>query len=280
MFNKFIFSDNEVLSDKTLVLDDYHSGTAALTFVAAEDKVYIGSKYPITRKWFKVSSANAVAATASLRYWDGNQWRSVINLQDGTASSGVPLAASGALSWETDKRYPWVADDTTIDGANHISGFGTTTFYDFYWLELTYSANVSGTLAWFGDVLCTDNQIGDEYPDLLRSNVLTAFEDNKTSWEAQRVAASKLVSQDLKAVMSPAGAAIVLSLESLALACVAKTAEIIFRGLGQGYADSLKDARDEYKRRIEPKHFVQDENGNARPDPVETSSVRVTRLYR
>jgi len=280
MFNKFILSDNSVLSDKSLALEDYHASNVALTLVAGEDVLYVGSKYPITRKFLKVSTANASAASVAVRYWDGSAWRSAVNVQDGTASAGAPLAVSGQLAWETDKRFPWTRDDTTVGGNNKITGFGTTTYQDYFWLEISFSANVTASLAWAGDVLCSDARVGDEYPDLLRANVLEAFETGKTTWEAQRVAASKIISQDLKRLWSPAGASAVLESDQLALACVSKTAEIVFRGLGQGYADSMAAARKEYDARMDKRHFAGDDNANGRADVADVSTIRVTRLYR
>lgn len=279
MLNKYIFSDNGTLSDKTSVLEDYYTGTSALSVVAAEDYLYIGSKLPFTRKYFKVSVANATAAVLTGHYWDGSDWRAVSTLTDDTASAGATLAASGYVSWEADKRYSWRADDTTVNGSTKITGLGTVTLYDMYWLRLTFSGAATPTLAWAGDLFATDSDLGAEYPDLNRSAVKTAYESGKTTWEDQRRVASRLVSQDLKRLSVAEGSQLVLSLDALALATVSKTAEIIFNGL-KGFDEQAKAANAEYRKRIDRQIFVVDTNQNGRLDGEEATTVRVTRLYR
>ncbi len=280
MFNKYVFSDNGSLSDKTPLLEDYHSGTAALTIVATEDKLYLGSKLPFTRKYIKVSSVNVSASIVSARYWDGSAWRSTSSFTDETSLSGVTLAQSGYVSWEADKRWAWKSDDTTANGAARIAELAGVTLYDMYWLELSFSANVAATFAWIGEVFASELELGGEYPDLVRSNIKSAFETGKTSWEDQRVIASKLVSQDLKRIQATASAGLVLARDQLALAAVAKTAEVIFRGLGSGYSESMELARKEYETRMDRKYFALDDNLNGRADGAEVQSVKTTRLYR
>jgi hypothetical protein len=275
VLNKFILSDNTVLSDKTLQLSDFNLDTVTMALVTAEDAIYIGSKYPITRKFFKVGTANVVAASASVRYWDGSNWRSAVNVMDHTKTITAPLARSGYLHWETDKRYVWTRADT-----DDIAALSSVTLYDYYWVEITYDATISAVVPWMGDLFCTDAQLGEEYPDLLRANVLAAFETGKTDWEAQRVAASKLVIQDLKRIWKPNAAESALGPEELTSLTISKTAEIIFRGLGQGYADSKADATAEYDKRLDKRRIDSDDNNNGRADSEDTQASRVTRLYR
>jgi hypothetical protein len=278
MLSKFIYSDNGSLADKTPELDDYYAGTAALTIVAAEDKLYIGSRYPITRKYFKVSTPNSAATSAmSVKYWDGTTWRAATNVIDGSASSGKTFAASGYLSWETDKQYAWVKDDTVVSGSARITGLSATTLYDYYWVQISFSADLTTTLAWAGDLFCSDSDLGAEFPDLVRAAVLGAWTSGKTSWEEQRVVASRLLAQDLKKVW-PAGATGVLGPDQLMLPAVAKTAELIFNGL-DGREAKATEARKEYDKRLDPRQFVTDSNANGREDPAD-SGFRVTRLYR
>ena len=280
MLNKYVLSDNGTLSDKTAALEDYYAGTVALSIVAAEDKLYIGSKLPFTRKYFKVSVANATAAEVSAKYWDGTAWRAVVDFYDGTASAGATLAASGYMTWETDKRYAWRRDDTTQNGSAKITELSTMTLYDYYWLQLTFSGNAAPTLAWAGDLFATDNDLGAEYPDLSRTTVKTAFEAGKTTWEDQRRIASNLVAQGLKRIGAAQSGQLVLPWDQLTLATVSKTAEVIYSAMGQGFEDSMKLAQAEYTKRMDRSFFIVDENQNGALDPSETATVRATRLYR
>ena len=51
MLNRAVLSDNGVLSDRSAALDDYYATNVAVALVAGEDKLYLGSKYPLTRKF-------------------------------------------------------------------------------------------------------------------------------------------------------------------------------------------------------------------------------------
>jgi hypothetical protein len=282
MLNKVIFSDNGTLYDDTAVLDDYVNSITSRSFVAAEDYIYIGSKYPITSKYIKNSGLLA-QGTMSISYWDGSTWRSAVNVYDGTSVIGDPtltMNRSGHISWETDKRYPWVKDDTTKDGVAHITGLGTMTLYDYYWIRLSFTDDFSYIWNWVGDLFCTDDDLGAEYADLTRTAVMSAFEASKQNWEEQRVQASKLVSQDLKRLVSLPGAAQVIGLDQLMLPCVSKTAEIIFRGLGSGYTQAMLDARKEYESRMDPRHFVIDQDANGRLDSSDAARAVVRRMSR
>jgi hypothetical protein len=244
MLNKVIYSDNGTLSDETAILENYVSGAGNKSLVAADDYVYIGSKYPVTSKYIKRTNTGGGALT--LEYWDGTTWRAAVNLQNGSS------AGSGYISWETDKRYGWKRDDTSVDGSERITGLGDVTLYDYYWLRLSWASDHTWDWSWVGDLYCTDDDLGSEFADLTRSAVMTAFETGKTDWEEQRAQASKLVSQDLKRLISLPGAVQVIAREQLMLPTVAKTAEIIFRGLGSGYVQSMEAARKEYESRSRP----------------------------
>lgn len=280
MLNKFIYSDAGSLTDASSLLDDYYAGSLSLVFTAADDKVYLGSKYPFTRKFLKVSTANASASVLSVKYWDGTAWRTATNVQDGTAVAGKTLAQSGYLTWETDKRYSWACDDTTSNGTEKITGLGNTTLYDFYWVEVSLSANVTAALDWAGDVFCTDNDLGSEFPDLNRAEVQHLFSESKSDWEEQRITASRLISQDLKRLMSPGTDQRILGADQLLLPCVSKTAEVIFRALGAGYEKNYETSRDEYKRRMDPSQFVTDQTNEGRASAENVQASRQVSLSR
>ena len=279
MLNKILVSDSGLL-DKTATLDDYNAGTLAVTLTTGTDAIYLGSKLPFTRKYLKLSAVNATASVLTVSYWDGTTWQSAVNVQDGTSPSATSLAQTGYVSWETDKRYAWTRDDTTVSGTEKITGLGDVTLYDMYWVKLSWSANVSATVDWIGDLFCSDTELGAEFPDLNRTAAKEAWATGKTTWEEQRVAASKLVSQGIQAFQVAPEATLVMNTDALMLACVQRTAAIIYAGFGEGYEDSWKAATDEYARRMDRKLFVTDENENGRVDPAETNTVRVTRMSR
>jgi len=63
--------------------------------------LHIGSVLPIESITFYIGTANGVAGTLSVDYWDGTAWQSVSSLVDGTASGGVPFAQTGTVTFST-----------------------------------------------------------------------------------------------------------------------------------------------------------------------------------
>lgn len=281
MYNKIVYSANGVLTDQTAALRDYYANSFSMTVNPATDALYIGSKFPFTRKFLKVltGSANSVASSVQVSYWYGNGWANATDTVDETATAGATLARSGYLSFTPDKRYPWKREDTTVDGQEKITGLGTMTLYDMYWVRIKFSGAVSGSLAWVGDVFCTDADLGSEHPDLLRSNVMTAYKAGKTDWEEQRMVASEVIIGDMKRFGVSSSGETLLSVDQLRRPAVAKTAELVFAGLGKGYEDSVKATRTEYVKRTDPAMFDTDNNLSGMVDPEELG-LKIVRLYR
>jgi hypothetical protein len=277
---KILKSDGSTVTDISTALNDYASGTYALTYTSATDKIYIGCSYPFAHKYFKVSSGNASSATMSIKYWDGTQFRSAADVIDSTVTSGRSLATSGYIQWTPNKQYRWTrAGDTSTETGSGVTGLTSVKLYDLYWLEVTFSANMAATIDWVGDLFCTETDIQVEYPDLLRSNMLTAFSAGKTSWEEQRVRASELLINDLRAHLAIAAGEQVIKREQLKLATISRTAMLAFDGMGQGYADRFAAAEKQYKERSKAPVFETDQNEDGRLSPSE-QGVRVSRLWR
>lgn len=276
---KIFKSTSGTLTDITSELNDYYSGTYALTFTAATDKIFIGSSLPFTHKYLKLSVVSAATSALAVKYWDGTAFRSAANIEDATAVAGKTLAASGYLAWTPDKQYRWVRGDTSNSVGTGITGLTSVSHYDMYWVQLTFSVDLTATLDWLGDLFCSENELKTEYPDLVRSNVLTAYLAGKTTWEEQRVRASELIAKELKGSQVLSNIGQVIKREELNLATVSKTAMIAFSGLGQAYADSFAAAEKEYGKRTKSPIFTLDENEDGRISQDEKAS-RVSRLCR
>ncbi len=275
---KVIYSDNGTLSDFSAHLSGYYGGSNAFTWDSANDALYIGSQYPFTSKYFIQTVANAVAATPSISYWDGVNWRSMSNVMDQTGLAGTPFANSGYLEFMTDKRYHWIKDDTTVNGSENITDLGDVTFYDMYWVKITYSANISMTLSWVGEMFCTDDDIGGLFPHLVDSTFIDDWESGKTTWEEQRIIATESVVQHLRNIHlnSPN---LLLDKAELSLATAYWTVGMIYQAMGSGLREASDEAFVEAKNLLKNLKLTKDLNHNGREDPGERQ-IRVTRLTR
>ena len=247
MDRRFIYSNNGTLSDYSVQLENYHSGSLTCTLVAAEDAIYIGSRLPFNHLYFKVDTANSNASVMSISYYSGNGWTSVVDIIDETSSGGKSLAQSGFVTWTPNKNTGWHREDT-----ENITALSDVTIYDLYWLKISFSADLSADvdLSWCGQIFADDNDLGSEYSDLARSAMISAFETGKTTWQEQHVTAAQVIVQDLIGKGLIIEKEQILERNDFKLAAVSKCAEIIYGGLGDDYKDNKEAARNEYRSRL------------------------------
>ena len=63
--------------------------------------MYAGFILPVSKIKYYVSTANTTASTSSVDYWDGSGWAPVTSYVDNTIDTGVSLAVTGALSFDS-----------------------------------------------------------------------------------------------------------------------------------------------------------------------------------
>lgn len=266
MDKRIIFSNNGTLEDFSIELNKYESGNKTMEFVAAEDKLYIGSRLPFNSFFIKMSTANTNASTMSVDYWDGSEWQATSDLLDETAG----LTQDGHVTFFPDLDESWLMEHTNYGGQT-ITGLSDVVIYNLYWARISFSADFSANTAvsFVGDLFCNDDDIYTEYPDFRSSNVLTSFESGKTDWEEQRVRASKLLVRDLidKGIITDGSQ--ILNRRDYTEACVMRTAELIFRSFGDDFTDQKLEARKEYSNRLSKKIHRVDLNKNAIEDRYE-----------
>lgn len=271
MLDRIILSDNTTLSDLSTSLEGYRTAADTVALVAAEDKIYLGSHFPFNHRYFKVDTANTNASVVGIKYWDGNEFVSVVDVLDETAVAGVPFAQSGWITWFPDKEESWIREDTADRNGALIPNLGQLTIYDLYWIELTVSADLSaGTaLKFVGQRFSDDNDLEAEFPDLARSNAKCAFDSAKTDWEEQSIMASRIIVDDLKQRQIAFSKNQILERRELRGASVQKVAEIVYNAFGDDFVDQRIDARREYDSRLNKDIFQFDLNNNARQDFAE-----------
>jgi hypothetical protein len=276
---KRIYHDNNgILAELSTELENYHTGTATIDIVSADDAIFIGSELPFNSLYFDVSSANDQTSTPTVSYWDGGAWVPMVDLIDETNG----LFVSGHMTWVTDKSKIWAKEDTVYhSGGEQITDLGDVTVYDLYWLKITYSAdlNASTTLNWVGTKFCSDNDLEGEYSLFGRSGFITAYESGKTDWEKEIILASRLVVEELIDKGSIVSGDQLLERRKLRDATVSRTAQLIFTSMGDDYEDDRVKARNEFKSRMNKKNYKADLNANARLDESEKGMVNGI-LYR
>jgi hypothetical protein len=259
---RIIYGDNGTLSDWTTSLNVYAQGSETFTFVAAEDFIYIGQIAPFNHFYVKLSTPSTASTTMSIQYYSGSSWENAVEVLDETDG----FKQSGFVSFVPSRSQGWVRQDTS--GGGTITALSSVEIYDKYWARIKFSADLdaSTVLSWIGNKFSDDNDLAAEYPDLVRSNVLTAFKSGKTDWEEQHVKAADLIISELvrKKIIYAKGQ--ILNKETFLLPSVPKVAEIIFNSFGDDYGDNRKSARNEYEKRINKSIYDVDLNEDGRLD--------------
>lgn len=267
--NRMIYSNNGVLSDLSSTLNSIAVGSSVIPVVAAEDALYVASDLPFNHLFIRVSAANALASVMTVSLWDGSAFTAAVDLQDGTATGGVTLAASGIVQWKLDKDSSWAKRDTD-DG---ITGLTTLKIYDLYWAKITFSADLTGTtaLSYVGHRFASEDDLKVFYPDLVLSSTKDKFESGKTDWNDQLIWATEFVIRALKA--SPnldikiASASQLLDYSLWTEATLHRCAEMIFIAFGDAYKDDRDRARKDLKDSMDVGQARLDLNRNTRLDP-------------
>lgn len=261
MLNRFLYSDNGVISDYSRELTKYRSGTATIAgLVAAQDYIYVGARAPFNHYYFKLATPNTNPNTLTLSLWDGRTWNNVYEKIDETNG----FTQSGFLYFVPDKSSSW-NDESTNDQGDQITGLTSVKIHDLYWLRIASSANWSaGTIfSWFGQKFSDDNDLRSEFPDLLRSAMLTSFESGKTDWEEQHVKAAELIVEDLTTQEVINFREQILIKEEFTLAAVQKVAQLIYTSFGDDYAERRNNAEAQYVKRLNKSIYRVDKNNNA-----------------
>lgn len=248
--NRVIWKDSSTLKDLSRTLNNFLSGTQVIDFVAADDKLYIGSDVPFNHRYIHVSTVNAQASVVSVDLWDGDEWVPCVDIQDGTAVSGVALAQSGILRWATDENTSWMREESTEDMTG--SGLETLKIYGLYWARISYSANLTNTteLKYVGHKFSEDEDLDGYYPDLNRASVKAAFKTGKLDWMEQHVLAAEEIFRDLFEQRQAWSKSQIFEPENFTRAAVHKVAEIVYNAFGDEYEGRRDAAESKYKQAL------------------------------
>jgi len=278
--HRIIYSDNGVLEDLSIKLNNFKSGTQAFTWTANEDFLYISSILPFNHQYFHVTSPNNVIAELYIEHWNGKAWVNTIDRLDGTKVNLRSFANSGHVSFMVDKKYNWVRSDT--DRMTN-SGLQTLEIYDHYWIRVMLSGDAVFTLKYIGQKFSDDEDLGTLYPDLNRAEARLQFNNGvagKTSWEEQHIQAADLIVKDLENMYLMKDRSQIIRWHRLNHAAIHKVAEIIFNSHGNDGRENRDDAMRYYNEAIKFTATQLDLNRNTRLDDNETEPDLNLRIVR
>jgi len=271
--NRVIVNNNGTLTDASIALSNIHSGTVVFDYETATDYLYLGSDLPFNHRHFKMSVVNAVASTVTVSLWTGSTWVDAIDVMDLSSVGGKTLAQDGIIAWRPDEdQSSWSWDDTDdMTG----SGLESLKIKGLYWARIKFSADLTDTMAfsYIGHKFCKDEELEAEYPEFSQTGLKTGFESGKTDWDEQELVAAEYIVYDLRQMNLITSMNQILDWRVFSKASVHKTAEIIFRGLGDDYKDNLLEALKSYKSYINLKQFNIDRNRDATLTELETNAI-------
>lgn len=255
---RIFFKNNTSLVEITESVSGFKSDSYVIDFVAAEDKLIIGSVLPFNHLYFKFVVPNEETSTPTVKFWDVNAFRSVIDLVDLTNG----FKNDGIIRWEVPENYNWYLEQYSYN----VTGLSTTEIYNMYWAEISFSADLTATtdLKFVGHRYSSDEELYAYYPDLSQTTLLTQYQTGKTDWSEQAIMAADNIHMHLKAKNLIVSDAQILSPDVLKIASIHKTAEIIYSAFGSSYKDNKAAAALEFDKSINMKQFKLDSNGDGR----------------
>lgn len=91
-----LHDDNSSFVDFTRECASYDRDTASLTYVAADDFIYVGFYKPINTFYVEFSTANTNAADLTVEFYNGSSYTDVVGLYDDTNG----FTRSGFVRWD------------------------------------------------------------------------------------------------------------------------------------------------------------------------------------
>lgn len=266
---RLINSDNGVLTDYSLDNQDT-SSTLAFNMVATEDYWYFAQRKPFNSFFVQVSTANASASTLSIEYWEdeSTEWRTALDVIDGTSSGGSTLAKSGIVQFATDSRYDWdISGDAYED--TYPTVLNSLYITNVYWIRVKVSADLDALTKVKRIVYAFTNTQNVNSHDPKIANYYTAFESGKTNWEDEIITASYQVARDLKDKEIILNRGQILELEDVALPTEYKTLSNIYFSLGGDYMDKYEKMKEKYEESISLKWITKDKVSAGRVNRIE-----------
>jgi len=250
LFDQRVFySDNGVLTDHSVVANDFRAGFVAIPYVSTQDYIYIGTDLPFNHRYIDVQTANTSAAEVVIEIWNGRVFNPAIDIIDQTRVGALPLAKDGSIRWSRNRDTVWVRE---LDSVN-VLGLADTKISNFFWLRLSWSASLFAgtTIKFIGQKFSEDVELFSYYPDLNNASLMSAFATAKTDWNEQHYVAAEQIIRALKRKNVIFSGDQILDAELFVEPSVHKVAELIYAGLGQAYNDRRMSAALKYEQSLD-----------------------------
>lgn len=252
--------DGTTFSD--LSLDNQNESTNLDLALTTTDYIYLGQYFAFNNFFINLDTANASASILSLEYWNGSEWKSALDLLDGTSLSGVTLSQSGVVQFSPDRLYGWnrVSDTSETSAPTEMQSL---TIYNMMWLRFKPTINIDAlTDAFSISYAFTSSQQLNNH-DIEINNYYDRFAVGKTDWNNEIVTASRYLVADLKRKNIVQDHAQILRFDDVSLACEWKTLEHIYNNMGKAYVEKRDDARTQYDKYISIRERSLDKNNDA-----------------
>ena len=252
--------DGTTFSD--LSLDNQNESTNLDLALTTTDYIYLGQYFAFNNFFINLDTANASTSILSLEYWNGSEWKSALDLLDGTSLSGVTLSQSGVVQFSPDRLYGWnrVSDTSEASAPTEMQSL---TIYNMMWLRFKPTINIDAlTDAFSVSYAFTSSQQLNNH-DIEINNYYDRFAVGKTDWNNEIVTASRYLVADLKRKNIVQDHAQILRFDDVSLACEWKTLEHIYNNMGKAYVEKRDDARTQYDKYISIRERSLDKNNDA-----------------
>jgi hypothetical protein len=245
MFNRYIYHyDNGTFVNYSKELEDYNIGTAALSIVAAQDYIIIGTAQPFNFLYFKSSSASVdTSLIESIEVYNSPEWSEVVDISDETVVAGKTMAQSGFVTFLPDRKESWNRVYDTRDE----SFFSSIAVYDMYWTRIKFTADCAFTLSWVGQLFSNDTEMAHIYPDLMRTKVKDLF---GSDYQDQAKVAADIIIKDLISKKMVWNENQILHRQDLNVASIHRVAEIVYGARGAAYEDDRAKAKARYEEAL------------------------------
>lgn len=262
---RVIYSNNSVLSDLSINLNDYRTGTETIDYTLNQDYIFIGSFLPFNHKHIDISTANDVTSAITVSIWDGTTWNAAVDVIDRTSVGGKSLAQDGIISWSTEITKTWARQQKSTD----VTGLSGTNIYNMYWVRFSFNATLKVTTAlrYIGQKFHDDDILYMYYPDLNNSSLKTSYLTGKTTWEDQAYIAAQNIVSDLKKDEKLVSSDQILDFELFKQTSCHAAAMVIYWGLGQ--FEKHDKAKQKYDADFKKGFLRLDLNQDANLEPIE-----------
>lgn len=262
-----------------LSLDNQEEAKTLTPNLAGTDYLYIAQYFPFNNLYFRMgSTVNSIVDSITIQYYDGTQWRDMVDQLDASAVSGAPLARTGVLQFSPSRDYGWMRVSDTSD-SNAPTELQTLTIYECYWLRIKFDGGITnGTEIEEISYAFTDTQELNNI-DIEINNFYNAFATGKSDWIDEILTASKMLVIDLKRQGLVMDKGAILRFDDVFMACTYKTLELIYMNLGPSYVDKRNDIRALYDQALNIKRFTfdKDEDGFVDRGEIKNSIKRLIR---